>query len=489
MLTALLPLVIATWSTDSVAWTVGASVEAAISLRPPLPDHPVDLGEFESYGGNWKARRLDPEAAEEWEALPSLLQGELRADYGSFQLRSVLPLRRDVDAWRRDPAGSNAPVSPEELDINIPYLGWASWTGPGGVEVKAGRFRQTYSPSPYGVILGSNLIHDGVALKLPMGRWTFDWFFSSLNPWLAGVRADGNVAPGSETRQQQTRTVSNQRGRIYDDPEKSLFLHRLSCHLGEWELSIVEQLLVGGKPPQWKEAVPFVAWHNNYGDGYSKVSTALQAVWNASALGRFHAQGLVDDLRVPGAEEVGSDPRTVFGANAGWASGQDPSGTGWSGSVDFTATSATLNNHRIPLLKGTSRRMYRSNNRSQTSPGFVDTWVVDQPLAYRRGPDAADLWTHLDWTGADSLRGGGVEVDWLNQGDARVWMDLDSLGGREGPLSGKVVSEWRFLARAWRRWRDRWRFETEAGWVVARDWDAHRTSGGPVLSGGASVRF
>lgn len=489
MFTSLLVLSLANAASDSVGWTASGSFEASVSLRPPLPERAVDQGWVESYSSNWDARRLDPEMARRWEDLPALLQGDLRIGYGSFRVFARLPLRRDVDAWQQDPSGSNLPVSTEEVDINIPYLGWASWTGPGGVSVQAGRFRQSYSPSPNGVILGSNLIHDGLALRLPMGRWTFDWFFSSLNPWLTGVRADRTVADGSETRMQAVRTVSNQRGRIYDDPAKSLFLHRLACRLGDWELSIVEQLLVGGKPPQWREAVPFVAWHNNYGDGYSKVSTALQVVWNQPALGRFHAQALVDDLRVPVGEVEGADPRTVFGANLGWTMRQDPSEVGWSGSMDLTATSATLNNHRIPLLKGTSRRLYRSNNREQAAPGFVDTWIVDQPLAYRRGADAVDFWSRWDWTAADSLYGAGVEIDWLNQGDARVWMDADSLDRREGPLSGKVTSEWRWLAHGWRRGFGSLRVEGEAGWVVVRRWDAHKTTMGPALSAGASWRF
>jgi hypothetical protein len=322
-----------------------------------------------------------------------------------------------------------------------------------------------------------------------MGRWTFDWFFSSLNPWLLGTSADKIVEPGSEVEWQATRTIENQRGRIYDDPEKSLFLHRLSCKLGDFDLSIVEQLLVGGIAPQWREAVPFVAWHNNFGDGYSKVSTALEVDWKSTDLGFFHAQGLLDDVQSPVGEKKWTDPRTIFGSNVGWRSEQNPSTPGWSGAMDLTATSATLNNHRLPLLKGTSRRLYRSNNRSQLAQEFVDTWIVDQPLAYLRGSDAVDFWSHWDWTAADSSRGAGMEIDWLNRGDARVWMDLDSLGSREGPLSGKVTSEWRVLAHGWQRWRGNMRFDAEAGLVVLRHWTEETTSMGPALSAGASLGF
>ncbi|MEK7394065.1 MAG: hypothetical protein AAB214_16005 [Fibrobacterota bacterium] len=224
--------------TDSVGVFLDADFHASVALCPSLPGGSADLGQMEAYSENWSARRIDPERAAQWQNLPAMASVDLRARWDSAKIFVELPLRRDFDAWRQDPSGANLVLSPEELDINIPYEGWISWTSARGLSLKAGRFRQTYSPSAFGVVLGSNLLHDGVAAKVPLGRWTFDWFFSSLNPWLPGTKSDGAVDTGSEAYLQRVRSVTNQRGRIYADPYKSLFLHRLTCKVGDWDLSM-----------------------------------------------------------------------------------------------------------------------------------------------------------------------------------------------------------------------------------------------------------
>jgi hypothetical protein len=473
--------------TDSVGVLLDADFHATAALRPSLPGGSADLGQVEAYSENWSARRMDPERAAQWQNLPAMASVGLRARWDSAKIFVELPLRRDFDAWRQDPSGANLVLSPEELDINIPYEGWISWTSARGLSLKAGRFRQSYSPSPFGVVLGSNLLHDGIAAKVPLGRWTFDWFFSSLNPWLAGTKSDGAVDTGSEAYLQRMRSVTNQRGRIYADPYKSLFLHRLTCKVGDWDLTIGEQLIVAGVAPEWRHAVPFVVWHNNYGDGYSKVSTHLQAIWTPSTVHRFHFQGIFEDVRVPVGEVQGADPRVVYAANAGWTGRASRASGHWSASLDLTSTSATFNNHTIPLLKGVSRRLYRSNNRLQDRPEFVDTWIVDQPLGYSRGSDAIDLWTRLDWVSLDSTRGAGVEVDWLNQGDAAVWMDADGLQRRQGPVSGLVTTQVRVLPRAWMDIFRPIRLEAGAGAVLV-DSPSGRSID-PVLDASVSVRF
>ena len=448
MIDGLLTLLLAGISADSSLVVLGAKFEFASAWEPAVDAGRADLGVFETYSDNWYARRLDPEAARRWEDLPAMGRVDLRAAFDSVRLFSSLPVRRDVDAWRRDPSGRNLFVSPDELDINVPYEGWLSWSGSSGAKIKVGRFRQSFSPSPYGVILGNDIVHDGIHFRIPMGRWSFDWFLSSLNPWLSGIDAEGRMDPASETSLQRTRTVTNQRGRTYSDPYKTLLLHRLGCRLGQVELAIAEQLIVGGKAPQWRDLVPFVVWHDNYGDGYSKVSTALEAVWSTAGAGRFHAQGVFEDVQVPVGEVEGADPRVVYGANFGWMRGWEGAGR-WKAAVDLSITSATFNNHRIPLLKGVSRRLYRSNNRKQEEPGFVDTWVVDQPLGYRRGSDAVDLWTSVSWNAADSAYGAVLEVDWLNRGDAAVWKDGELYRNRRGPLSGNPTTEYRILPGGW----------------------------------------
>ena len=221
------------------------------------------------------------------------------------------------------------------------------------------------------------------------------------------------------------------------------------------------------------------------------MSTALQAIWTSQSLGRFHGQGIFEDIQSPVGEVEGSDPRVIYAANLGWRLDKKcPSGD-WTATSDLSLTSATFNNHELPLLKGTSRRLYRSNNRDQDALGFVDTWIVDQPLGYLRGSDALDLWTHLDWSATDHSHGAGVELDWLNQGDAAVWMDEDTLSHRKGPLSGKVTTQWRALGHGWTKVTKSLRLDGGLGVVVvdAPEGEEQTLTLHPDVFGSLSVGF
>jgi hypothetical protein len=425
--------------------------------------------------------RVDPEVARQWDTLPALATLELDAGIDSFRLRAVLPLRRDLEAWAEDPTGSNVPRDAGEVDINVPYEGWLRWGGAHLGSLQAGRFRKSFSESPHGVILGGNDVHDALWWRLPMGRWTFEWFASSLNPWLPGTGSDGSIQPGSEAQRQETATIPNSRGRIYDDPYKTLFVHRLSCRLGNWDVAVVEQMLVGGKAPALRDYLPVMAWHDNYGDGYSKMSTALDLAWNPGNVGAFHWQGILEGTPAPVGETQGYIPEAVWGSNMGWRGDWQTENGIWSGALDATATSPTLNNYQIPLLKGISRRLYRSNNEDQSAPGFADTWMVDQPLAYHRGPDAMDFWSNWGWTENSGDFGAGLEADFLQQGDADLWQVDDSLQGRGlMPLSGIVEREARLSVSAWRSWKT-WTFRMGVG--GSRLWNASHVEGRDRLGG------
>lgn len=413
---------------------------------------------------------------------------DLHARFDSLELRVDLPMRRDFDAWQRDLAGGNVPLGAEELDINVPYQGWVRWSSSSGrLRIQAGRFRQKFSFSrDHGVVLGSDVTHDGVLASARFGRWTFDVFGASLDPWLVGTRLDGRVDTGSEAWIQSHRTIPNQKGRVFDEPLKALFVHRLTARVGDWDLAASEILLIGGKEPAMRDVLPLVVWHDNFGDGFSKMSLGLQVRWSPGVAGVFHAEGVLEEICSPVGEDgnlPGVDERTIYGLNLGWRKEPDPGLGGFEGSVDGTITSATLGNHELPLLKGVARRRYRSNNRPQSEPGFIDQWIVDQPLAYHRGPDAADLWTRGGWVGQDSSWGAGVEADWLNQGDATLWKDEAKLANRWGPLSGEITSEWRLLADGWARLRDHWTLSAQAG-IVLRIEPDEPFRAGPAVSCG-----
>lgn len=451
---------------SAAAWF---DLNATVAAHPPSPgDDPV-RGVAQSYSTDWHDGRADAEAARRWRDLPPLVELGLHARFDSLELRVDLPLHRDFDAWQQDPSGGNAPRGIEELDVNAPYEGWVRWHSESGrVGLQAGRFHQRFSWSQdHGVVLGSDVVHDGMHASARFGRWVFEVFGASLDPWLVGTDLQGDVDTGSEAWIQAYRTISNQKGRVFDEPAKSLFVHRLTVRVGAWDLAASEILIVGGKDPALRDVLPFVVWHDNFGDGFSKMSLGLQARWFAGAPGVVHAEAVIEEIRSPVGEEEGADRRTIYGLNLGWKKAPPPGRGGFDGTVDGTITSASLGNHELPLLKGVARRRYRSNNRPQGETTYIDQWVVDQPLGYHRGPDAADLWTRAGWVGRDSSWGTGFEVDWLNQGDAALWMDEVALANRWGPLSGDVTSEWRLLVDGWTRIGGHWTLRGQGG-VVAR---------------------
>lgn len=444
-------LAVCSGAPDSVGWNTSATPAFHVAMGAARQSGPVFNGVAEWYSGVWRALGADPQQVRLWEEQPALAELALDARRDSLRIHVLLPLRRDLMAWSSDRFGSNVLSGINEVDINAPYEGWVRYSGLAGA-LQAGRYRKSFSESPNGVILGSNLIHDAIWWELPMGSWNFQWFASSLNPWLLGVRADGSVQPGSEAEVQAREVVPNQRGRHFAEPWKTLFLHRLSWKHQGWELAAVEQLLVGGKAPALRDMLPFVAWHDNFGDGYSKVSTAAEVACRATRVGDFHLQGLVEEMRSPVGEDSGAEMRVIFGTSAGWLGALRTTDGFWQGRLDVTATSPTLNHHTLPLLRGISRRVYRSNFFDQAAADFADSWVVDQPLAYHRGPDALDVWSQWEWTAPDRTRGVYVELDWLSQGDANLHTDPALLEDRVWPLSGVVETRLRTGAGGWTEW-------------------------------------
>lgn len=100
------------------------------------------------------------------------------------------------------------------------------------------------------------------------------------------------------------------------------------------------------------------------------------------------------------------------------------------------------NNSRLPLLKYTSRRNYRSNYREQGDSHYADAYFVDYPIGYRRGADALDMWLDFGWAFNDhSLL---VTLAWLRQGDKEMYTDYnEAYSGSDASPSG--VEEAQYL--------------------------------------------
>jgi hypothetical protein len=106
-------------------------------------------------------------------------------------------------------------------------------------------------------------------------------------------------------------------------------------------------------------------------------------------------------------------------------------------------TDPVANNSKLPLLKYTSRRNYRSNYREQDDEDYADAYFVDYPIGYRRGADALDMWLDLGWErGRHSLE---LTFAWLRQGDKEMYTDYnEALAGGEYAPSGVEEAQYLF---------------------------------------------
>ena len=498
----------ATAGVDSIlGWQTSVEVRANTVSSLPVPDAHLTTTTVDRFGGNWYALRVPAEAAAAWDTLPAMAELDLDAQRHGLEIHLVLPLRRDLESWMDDPLHGNWITSANDLDINVPYEGWISAQTSLGA-FKMGRFRYNFSPTTHGVILAGTPRHDGLLWSLPLGRVHYGFFASSLNPWLNGTATDtaGNVAGsgttnvesttsphGSETWQQSHEALGDQNGRIYDDPYKTLFMHSLGIQLGPADLTLVEQTLVGGKSPEFRDLNPFIVWHDSYGDGYSRSFFSLDLRVQGGESGFFWGQISTQLIKSPIGEN-NYDPALQAAAAAGWSNQWHHAGGMLTASVDFATTTPTFDNHLLPLLKMTSRRLYRSNYRNQLEANYADVYEVDYPLSYQRGPDALDLWTRIGWDApltSGGSHGGSLEIDVLQQGDASLDTSAATYIKRDWPLSGIVERELRLIFETHRDFEKFWRLQAGFGASIIRncDHESGNTEFSPLWSLGLGFRY
>lgn len=440
----------------AVAWETYGELTASLFSSSQGKSDAFALDTADQYGVNWFALRIPLANGLAYSHVPAFFSISVGAlETNTFELFFKAPLRRDLEAWHDDDLSSNLSLSPSELNINVPEEGWGRWFF--GVHqfwqgaVQAGRFQpsEDLNPSPHSVVLGTAPpYHDAVWWQQKLGSFHFDFLVSSLNPMLMGTPAKvGEEAPvGSEAWQQGHLTVPNQRNRTYTEATKNLLLHKLQWKSSWGSIALIEQGLIGGKTLTWRELNPFMFWHNNYNDGFMKASSALEIVLTPTPQSQFYWQIDFEDIQSPVGETEGESNPTTLGALVGWRMNWTPDC--WS-RVDVVLTDPAFNNHRLPLQRMVSRQIYRSNHRAQDDPDFADTWVVDYPLGYHRGPDAKDLWIEVHYNHPSRSWGTSVQFAWLRQGAQEVWSDFDDARIQSGVLSGVVERENRFWVETW----------------------------------------
>ncbi|MDR2593811.1 MAG: hypothetical protein LBC87_03475 [Fibromonadaceae bacterium] len=377
---------------------------------------------MEKFGSNWTALRVPLQTARYFETLEPFFAIDLDANYkDNFLIYAEFPLRRDIEAWYKDAYKRTYTFKPSELDLNVPTEAWGQWNNPTGF-VKFGRFKPEMAPTPNTIVLGGAPYHDAIHWKFALGIGRYDFFISSLNPWLTE----------SEKEEQRTVTIPNARGRVYDEPSKNLLLHKVGIDGGFGYFSIIEQSLIGGKNLEFRDFSPFVAWHNNFSYGYSKMSVALEAGLRPAKKSEFYWQFAMEDIQSPVGEVEGDKGYTTLAFLAGY---KQKISLGIYGEIesriDAVRTDPHFNNNKVPLQKMTSRKIYNSNFREQGKPNFADMYIVDYPLGYRRGPDAIDLWWNLKYISADKTFSAELESAYLRQGDCEIYSDHQKCSERK----------------------------------------------------------
>lgn len=428
------------------AWQSELRAHTNIALWSGFTQSPFASDTVDHYGGNWRALQIPLQTAQTYASLPDFFYFQLHAHRDTtWEVYTQLPIQRDLEAWYQSNYRHNIPMGANELNINVPYKTWGAWRGSHAF-LKVGRFKPDISPSPNAVVLSGAPWHDALWWQFRIGKARYDFLALSLDPRLHGTPtiAGGPPPEGSEAWQQQNLHKSNQRRRIYSQPHKNHFAHRLGYNASWGWIAIIEQGLVGGKSPDLRDINPFTAWHNNYGDGFVKVSTALELAFTPLNRGAFYWQICIEDLQSPVGETLGPAVPSTIGFMAGWRQNWQLSHRlQLNTRLDAVLTDPGYNHHRLPLLRAISRQSYRSNFRRQEEANFADTYVMDFPLGYHRGPDAVDLWLNWELFASHSIWRLHGELAWLRQGSSTLQSPWETVITYSTPLSGITERETR----------------------------------------------
>jgi hypothetical protein len=157
--------------------------------------------------------------------------------------------------------------------------------------------------------------------------------------------------------------------------------------------------------------------------------------------------------------------------------------------LDVVKTDPASNNSRLPLLKYTGRRNYRSNYREQGDSDYADAYFVDYPIGYRRGGDALDLWFDMNWKW--SVHSATLTLAWLRQGDKELYTDYDVALKSEDALSGVVEKQFLVDVLYERKVRDWFQFYAGGGFRVYRNLshDKHEDGSDAWIRSGVKFNF
>ncbi|MGC8699301.1 MAG: capsule assembly Wzi family protein [Candidatus Acidifodinimicrobium sp.] len=283
--------------------------------------------------------------------------------------------------------GLNFSLSPSEeaFDFNFPDEGYASYYSK-NFFFNFGRSKLSWGPMTHGLTLSDNSPYydEGSFIYTTpadfIKRFSFTYNAISVNPILTQAEY-----------YEQSHYLDPMADRIYDEPSKYLFAHRIDFLVtNNFRIGLGELDLVGGKFPDLTDFNPFIIWHNVYGRGYSNSFGSLDFSYVPVKSLQLYGEFALDQDQNPVTPEptpgnVPADYKPVaygygIGAKYSWGDWNDMSQMG----VEYYYTLPWMYNRWEPYLKFTNRIMRLSNN-----PASI--FYTDYPFGYMYGPDAQTL--------------------------------------------------------------------------------------------------
>ena len=486
-------------SEKSGYFQVGTDFNIGFSGGPTDPTFSVETAEYYCDSGcNWRGLRIPLENARNYEErIDPFFMLSFRAGYKDFHFLLEAPLRKDLEAWYNSDLKTNFTYKPSELDINVPINAYGKWYNPVGF-VQFGRFNpENLKISKNDVFLGGLPYHDGIHWHLNIGIFRYDFLLSSLNAWLFGDKIDHSTGCPEDTlseafAQKCTRInnqVSNQRLRTYTDNVKNMVFHRLGVETRKFWFYLVEQSVIGGKALEFRSINPFMYWHDNFATGYTSAATSFEIGYKPAKGAKFYTQMNFEDFASPvGEDKSKGTTRNIINYMVGYYHELETRDYGkFTWRLDVVKTDPVANNSRLPLLKYTGRRNYRSNYREQDDSNYADAYFVDYPIGYRRGGDALDLWFDMSWMYGSNFA--SFSFAWLRQGDKELYTDYNEAIKSENTLSGVVETQLVFDALYERVVTDWFKFYVGGGFRVYRNLAHDKTEDGSDAWIRSGVKF
>ncbi|MGL1935271.1 MAG: hypothetical protein OCD01_09630 [Fibrobacterales bacterium] len=433
---AVIPLVIL--AAEKSEWRHSVELSINPGIYQSIENSAFGIDTLENFGGNWSALSVDAEFATSWENIPAVIQVVADERYGDW-LRFYFNygISRDMEAFYQKKS-VNLPQGSNEFEINYPYESWAE-IKQSLVSAKIGRQKIVLGPSPErGVSFSGAPYYDAFQSHLTIDNFSWTFVFTSINPYLGGMpHSSGEFPVGSEEYLQRQNSVTPNQHRVFSEPYKSIAVHRYQFTAGRFTVAAMEQIIIGGKAPDLRDVNPFIMWHHSYGDGFSNTVTSLDIAFESDKVGKLYLEGALDDVQY-GATEHDGNP-TIFAWLLGWNKTFTFDNNEIEVLFEGIYTDPLFGNSRLPLLKHTNRTVYKSNYRDREEPSFVDTYVVDYPVGYYRGPDKLDFWLDIEYR--RKKREISLQFAYLNSGDHTLYSDYYGSNGPKWALSGNTIRE------------------------------------------------